>query len=87
LLFKHSSIYILAKLVSGFLAFVALSIYTHLLSPEEYGLYSLIFTGVLLLHNVLFDWLPAGTTRFWSNPKYSKEQFIGFISRIFIYSL
>jgi len=83
LLFKHSSIYILAKLVSGFLAFVALSIYTHLLSPEEYGLYSLIFTGVLLLHNVLFDWLPAGTTRFWSNPKYSKEQFVNTLSRVY----
>ena len=75
MLFTHSAIYILARLIPGLLAFIALSLYTHLLSPEEYGIYTLLFTGTLLLHNIVFDWLPAGTLRFWSNPKYSQSEF------------
>lgn len=75
MLFKHSLIYILAKLIPGLMAFVALSIYTHLLSPEEYGLYTLLFTGVVFLHNVIFNWLPSATLRYWSDPEYTKSQF------------
>lgn len=75
MLFKHSSIYILAKLIPGLMAFAALSIYTHLLSPGEYGLYTLLFTGVVFLHNVLFNWLPAGTLRYWSNTKHTQSEF------------
>jgi len=82
MLFKHSSIYLLVKLTSGLLAFTALSLYTHLLTPAEYGLYTLLFTGILLIHNVILDWLPSGTTRYWSNPKYSKTQFINTLSRV-----
>lgn len=75
MLFKHSVIYILAKLIPGLLAFAALSIYTHLLSPEEYGLYTLIFTGVVFLHNVIFNWLSSGTLRYWSSSSYTDSQF------------
>lgn len=75
MLFKHSLIYILAKLIPGLMAFAALSIYTHLLSPDEYGLYTLLFTGVIFLHNTIFNWLPSGTLRYWSSAKYSDSQF------------
>lgn len=84
MLFKHSSIYLLVKLTSGLLAFTALSLYTHLLTPAEYGLYTLLFTGILLIHNVILDWLPSGTSRYWSNPKYSKTQFINTLSRVYL---
>ncbi len=75
MLLRHSIIYILAKVIPGLMAFAALSLYTHLLSPGEYGIYTLIITGTALLHNVLYNWLPAGTLRFWANKKYSSLSF------------
>ena len=75
MLLRHSIIYILAKVIPGLMAFAALSLYTHLLSPSEYGIYTLIITGTALLHNVLYNWLPAGTLRFWANKKYNALSF------------
>ena len=80
MLFKHSGIYILAKLIPGLMAFAGLSIYTHLLEPGEYGLYTLLFTGVVFLHNVIFNWLPCGTLRYWSNENYTDSQFTNTLS-------
>ena len=76
MLFKHTSIYILAKAVPGIMAFTALSVYTHLLTPDEYGLYTLIFTASIFIHNVIFNWLPAGTLRYWSKQEFNQTQFI-----------
>ncbi len=84
MLFKHSGIYILAKLIPGLMAFAALSLYTHLLSPEEYGIYTLIFTGTVLLHNVIYNWLSAGTLRYWSNQDFSNKEFVNTLSQTFI---
>lgn len=75
MLYKHSLIYLLAKIIPAIIAFAALSLYTHFLTPSEYGIYTLIFTGAVLLHNVLFNWLPAGTLRFWSNQKFDRTAF------------
>jgi len=76
MLFKNSSIYVLAKIVPGVMAFVALSIYTHLLTPQEYGIYTLIFSAALFLHSALFNWLPVGMMRFWPGGTYSDKAFI-----------
>jgi len=84
MLFKHSVIYILAKLIPGLMAFVALSLYTHLLTPEEYGLYTLLFTGVVFLHNVVFNWLSSGTLRYWASSKYSESEFTNTLSTSFL---
>lgn len=66
------------------MAFVALSIYTHLLTPEEYGLYTLIFTAAIFSNNVLFFWLPAGTLRFWSKQEFSSQNFISTLTNTYI---
>ncbi len=84
MLFKHSAIYILAKLIPGLMAFAALSFYTHLLSPDEYGVYTLIFTGTVFLHNVIFNWLPSGTLRYWSNQEFSNSEFINTLSTVYL---
>ena len=75
MLFQHSIIYLLAKIIPAIVAFGALSLYTHYLTPSEYGVYTLIFTGSVFLHNVIYNWLPAGTLRFWSNKKFNKVAF------------
>jgi O-antigen/teichoic acid export membrane protein len=84
MLFRHSGIYILAKLIPGLMAFAALSLYTHLLSPAEYGVYTLIFTGTVLLHNVIFNWLPSGTLRYWSNQDFNNTQFTNTVSTVYL---
>lgn len=84
MLFKHSSIYILAKLIPGLMAFAALSLYTHLLTPAEYGVYTLIFTGTVFIHNGLFNWLPAGTLRYWSNQEFSNTEFLSTLAKSYL---
>ena len=84
MLFRHSIIYILAKIIPAIMAFAALSLYTHFLSPSEYGLYTLIFTGAVFLHNVIFNWLPAGTLRFWSNKSFDQNTFTSTLAKSYI---
>jgi len=76
MLFKHSAIYMLAKVIPGIMAFAGLSVYTHFLTPEQYGVYTLIFTGTIFIYNGLIHWMPAGTLRFWSDKDYSRASFI-----------
>ena len=84
MLFKNSSIYVLAKVVPGMMAFVALSVYTHLLTPQEYGVYTLIFSAALFLHSALFNWLPVGMMRFWPGGTYSDKAFISTLGVLYI---
>ncbi len=76
MLLKNSLIYGLAKAIPAVMAFAALSLYTHLLSPEEYGLYTLLLTGTVFIHNVVFAWLPAGTMRFWTSNDHDETTFL-----------
>ncbi len=76
MLFRNSLIYGLAKAIPALMAFAALSLYTHYLSPEEYGLYTLLLTGAVFIHNVVFAWLPAGTLRFWSSKEHDNTTFL-----------
>ena len=80
MLLKNSAIYILAKALPALAAFLALSIYTHLLTPEEYGVYTLIFTAAIFIHNSVFNWISMATMRFWSSKQYSNETFISSIA-------
>ena len=87
MLLKNSIIYGLAKTIPAVVAFAALSLYTHLLSPEEYGLYTLLLTGTAFIHNVLFAWLPAGTLRFWTNKDHDETTFLTTIAFSYLYLL
>lgn len=64
MLVKHSALYLLARGVPGLVNFVAIGVYTRLLSPEDYGRYSLVITGIGLLNVVLFQWLRLSLLRF-----------------------
>lgn len=76
MLFKNSSIYIVAKFIPGLMAFTALAIYTHLLTPDEYGVYTLIFTATIFIFTTVFNWLPVGMVRFWPGGTYSEDTFV-----------
>ena len=84
MLFKNSGIYVLAKVVPGAMAFVALAVYTHLLTPQEYGVYTLIFSAALFLHSAAFNWLPVGMMRFWPGGTYTDNAFISTLGVLYL---
>lgn len=76
MLVRNSSIYIVAKLIPGIASFIALAVYTHLLTPDEYGIYTLIFTTAMFIFASVFLWLPVGMIRFWQSGEYDETSFI-----------
>ena len=76
MLLKNSSIYMFAKIIPGLMAFTALSVYTHLLTPQQYGVYTLIFTAAMFVNTSIFNWLPVGMVRFWPGGTFTEQTFI-----------
>lgn len=73
MLLRHSASYLLARGIPGLLNFAALAIYTHLLTPDEFGRYALVVAGATFMELVLFQWLYLAVGRF-----YSARQMVGF---------
>jgi O-antigen/teichoic acid export membrane protein len=65
-LLRHSGYYLIARGLPGLINFIALSVYTHLLLPGDYGQYALALATATLLNAVLFQWLHLGLLRFMS---------------------
>jgi O-antigen/teichoic acid export membrane protein len=61
---KHTFIYFLSKGLPGILSFLAILYYSKNLSPEDYGVYSLIISVVGIINIVCFDWFRFGMARF-----------------------
>jgi O-antigen/teichoic acid export membrane protein len=64
MLLHHSAVYLVARGVPGIVSFVALAVFTRLLTPEEYGRYALVIAGVGLVDVLLLQWLRLGLLRF-----------------------
>lgn len=64
MLLRHSVIYLLARGLPGVINFLAIAIYTRLLSPEDYGRYALVIAGVGFFDVVFFQWLRLALLRF-----------------------
>lgn len=61
---SHTAIYLLARGVPGLLTFLAIPLFTRLLSPAEYGYYALVLTSVTLFNGLLFQWLRLSLIRY-----------------------
>jgi len=55
MLLRHSALYLLARGVPGIVNFLAVPIYTRVLSPDEYGRYALVIAGVGLVQRNIFS--------------------------------
>ncbi len=62
---RHSLIYLLARGLPSLVAFFSIAVFTRLLTPQEFGLYTLVYTGAVLLASVTFQWLRLGLLRFY----------------------
>ena len=61
--------YLPANIVQGVVGFLAIVVFTRLLSPEDFGRYALAFSVVTLVHVAVFTWLEAAMARFWAAQK------------------
>ncbi|WNO61677.1 lipopolysaccharide biosynthesis protein [Rheinheimera sp. MMS21-TC3] len=64
MLFKHSILYFLARLGPAIITLLALSVYTRLLTPEDYGFYSLTIVVAMGLNTIVFQWISLALGRF-----------------------
>ncbi len=82
MLARHSLAYLLVRGLPGLVNFLALAIYTRLVSPEEYGHYALILATVSLLNSLIFQWLRLGLLRFL--PVYQQENREGALTSVLL---
>jgi O-antigen/teichoic acid export membrane protein len=64
MLFKHGILYVISRILPSALNFLAFAIYTRIVSPQEYGYFATAFAAIMLMNNLLFQWLRLGLLRF-----------------------
>ncbi len=69
---KSSLIYLFGRYGASAITLLAISLYTRLVSPSEYGVYSLTFTAATLLYSAFLFWLRDALLRFM--PVYSDRE-------------
>jgi len=79
---KDTRFYAIARIIPSLLGFVAIIIYTRILSPEEYGLYILVITIISIVTAISFEWLNKSILRYFEESKKNKK-LSEFISTIF----
>ena len=62
---RDAGVYAIARGIPAVLSFAAIAVLTRLLSPEVFGLYTLVMAGVGLSMGVAMGWLRAGLLRYW----------------------
>ncbi|MFD2754738.1 lipopolysaccharide biosynthesis protein [Comamonas terrae] len=68
MLIRHIASYFIARGIPGIINFIALAIYTRILSSDEFGRYSTVMACIGVFHVLIFQWLILVCARFL--PKY-----------------
>ena len=89
MLVRHSLLYFLVRVGSGIINFLAILVYTRLISPTDYGQYALVVAGVGLFNTVCFQWLRLSLLRFFPQyletpQKLLSTTFSGFLGLCFV---
>jgi O-antigen/teichoic acid export membrane protein len=69
-------IYIISRGFPGIIAFLAIAVYTRLLSPDEYGQFAIVVALVGLFNTIIFYWLRVGVARFWAANEKQRSMFL-----------
>lgn len=83
MLVRYSILYLLARGGPALINFLALAVYTRLLTPEQYGQYALVLAGVALVQVVCFHWLGLCLARFLTANRDAPERFLSEIKFLF----
>ncbi|HZL37642.1 MAG TPA: lipopolysaccharide biosynthesis protein [Tepidisphaeraceae bacterium] len=63
-LLSHAGIYLVARGVPGAMAFLAIPLFTRLLTPGDYGRYALVAAAAALINAMLFQWMRLSLVRY-----------------------
>jgi O-antigen/teichoic acid export membrane protein len=63
MLLRHSAAYLLTRSTSAAIQLVALSVFSHLVSPAQYGRYALAVVFTFTARALIFEWLYLGVLR------------------------
>jgi len=85
LLVRHSALYALGRGGPGLINFMALALYTRLLTPVQYGQYALVLAGLGLVQVIGFQWLSLCLARFLSANHDAPERFLSEIKYLFVF--
>jgi O-antigen/teichoic acid export membrane protein len=61
---SYALVYLAAQVLPAFIGFLALVVYTHLLSPAEYGIYVIGTSIAGIISAVSFSWIPRAVSRY-----------------------
>lgn len=73
MLAKHSAIYFVGRIVPGIVSLSTLALLTRFMSPQEYGDYALVISGVGLINVVFFQWIGLALGRYYITYKDQQE--------------
>ena len=79
--------YLPANIAQGVVGFLAIMVFTRLLTPEDFGRYAIAFSVMTLAHVAVFSWLEASMARFWAaqaSPREIAAHFAGLYRTAFI---
>ncbi|KYG30876.1 lipopolysaccharide biosynthesis protein [Alkalihalobacillus trypoxylicola] len=68
---KHAIAYLFSHGVPALVSFISIAVFTRLLTPEQYGIYVLVFAVAAMLNSIVFEWLKQGLLRFY--PKLGEQ--------------
>lgn len=81
---RHSAFYLMGRLVSASVGLVALFSFTRILSPGDYGRYSVIVAMAGLVSGVGFQWLRQCLVKFGTEPECDRRELISSIGTLFL---
>ena len=73
-MFKRNLIYFVGRFGAALIALLSISVYTRLLSPDAYGTYALVISGVVMAYSGATQWINFSITRF--VPAYQEREHI-----------
>lgn len=81
---RHSAYYLTGRLASAAVGMIALFAFTRVLSPADYGRYSVVVAVAGLLAGLGFQWLRQCLVKFGPDPTCDRGQLLGSIGLLFL---
>jgi O-antigen/teichoic acid export membrane protein len=72
---KDSIVYMPSHVIPAICGVISISVFTRLLTPEQYAFYTLVFATVTLVGNIVFGWFTFSGQRFYDETKDEPDKF------------
>ena len=83
MLYLHTLLYAIARIIPGAINYLAIYLYTRLLAPHDYGRYSIVVALVTFANIVLFQWIRFCLLRFFQACRDDHSQLLGCMAALY----